>query len=249
MIELALAEIAFDFWQDAGGFGSDFEEAVALNLPLGIKKISHLTLQSVCKWLVEEGIALEGLDSLPERDLRACLVTYGEPRNYVFLDETDSAADQLFSLAHEVAHFLLDYQQPRERAEQHLGKEILQVLDGKKELSLEQRLSGWLNDVKLKPHRHFMERSSQGDILSSEILQIESRADKLALELLAPEEKAVDIVRTAIVGKDKYRLRTNAAQIALMSQFYLAKNIAKPYAERLVAAVGGHQKVSEWLES
>lgn len=54
----------------------------------------------------------------------------GGSRNFVLLDDADTPAEQRFSLAHEVAHFLLDYLQPREATRRKLGETALEVVDG-----------------------------------------------------------------------------------------------------------------------
>lgn len=251
MIELWLAELAYNFWEGAGGFGEDLETAMVISLPIVPACISHLTLYKALDWLQQHGVGLklQELERVRDRPLRACLVAYGEPRNYVLWDDTDPPADQLFSLAHEVAHFLLDYEQPRQKAVRLLGPQVLKVFDGLEQPTLDERLYSLIGGMQLGPQHHFMERGKQGDILSRRILEIESRADQLALEILAPEERTLPLVQAAIKGKPNYEQRLQAAHTALVSQFRLAPNVARPYATQLLKLAGGQQSFGEWLKS
>lgn len=66
-----------------------------------------------------------------DRQLRACLVA-AEGNCCILLDAGDPPDEQRYSLAHEVAHFILEYQQPRQRAQRRLGDSALAVLDGQR---------------------------------------------------------------------------------------------------------------------
>jgi len=104
------------------------------------------------------------------------------------IDGSDGDADQRFSIAHELAHFLRDYWSLRRRMLKRLGAEAHQVLDGERSPTAQERLHALLRDVPLGFHLHLMERDGDGNALTSSVADAERAADRLAYELLAPVE-------------------------------------------------------------
>src|SRR5207245_2962940 len=93
--------------------------------------------------------------------------------------------EQCFSLAHELAHFLRDYLQPRRRAAARLGPQVLEVFDGLRPPRPEERLHALLRAVPIGFHTHLMARDAGGVARGAEAAA-ERDADRLACELLAP---------------------------------------------------------------
>jgi hypothetical protein len=123
----------------------------------------------------------------PDRPLRACLVAwFGE--GFAFLDSRDDPTEKAFSLAHELAHFLRDYLHPREVAAKRLGKAALEVLDGKRPASPDERLHAVLRNFRLGPFTHLLKRDDSGRSLTPVEWEAEIAADRLAFELLAPAD-------------------------------------------------------------
>ena len=125
-----IKRIAANFWKDVGKpepFPRSLEPAVYWALPLGVFKLPRLWVSDVQVWLAEQGIQFE-LET-EDRSLHGCLIAR-LGRGCVFLNGTDSDAELRFSLAHEVAHFLLDYHLPRQAAVNRLGPSVLEVFDG-----------------------------------------------------------------------------------------------------------------------
>jgi hypothetical protein len=104
------------------------------------------------------------------------------------IDGSDSDPEQRFSIAHELAHFLLDYWSLRKNLLKRLGAEALQVLDGERPPTAQERLHALLRNVPLGFHLHLMERNNEGRPLTSSVADAERDADRLAFELLAPAE-------------------------------------------------------------
>jgi Zn-dependent peptidase ImmA (M78 family) len=167
--------------------------------------------------------------------------------SFIFLDSADSQPHQKFSLAHEVAHYLLDYHLPRQKVIERLTKTTLEVLDGLRQPTLTERVSGLLEGVELTPHTHFMERGAEGDILSREILRIEERADRLALELLAPYKQAYPAVRDGVHNLTGKSVRLQAAFTVLQETFKLPPNVARAYTQRLLSDLGEGDSTRNWL--
>src|SRR5687768_8715179 len=76
----------------------------------------------VCDWLCRAGVACAV--GARDRPLRACLVAAGGA-GFAFVDADGPEDERRFSLAHELAHFLRDYWQPRRAAQRRLGPAVL----------------------------------------------------------------------------------------------------------------------------
>lgn len=185
-VPLWAAELAAAFWEDVGErepFPRSLRRSIASALPLSVVLLPKLCVSSILDWLHDCGIVcqLRGAD----RPLRACLVArYGH--GIAFLDGADCEDEQRFSLAHELAHFLRDYWQPRRIAGQRLGLDVLQVLDGQRPPDSVERVSALLRHTPIGFHTHLMDR--EDGFANSEIEERESGADRLAFELLAPAD-------------------------------------------------------------
>jgi hypothetical protein len=184
-VPLWVTELAAAFWGEAGeaeAFPRQLRRAVLRALPLSIVARPGLRVTAVLRWLGERGIACR----LGQRDrpLQACLVAHGGS-GFIFLDADDSPEEQRFSLAHELAHFLRDYWQPRRRAVAKLGPQVLEVFDGQRPPAPEERLHALLRGVPIGFHAHLLARDAGGAAAGAEA-DAERDADRLAYELLAP---------------------------------------------------------------
>ncbi len=176
------------FWEMAGGrpaYGKpiNLERAVARALPLAVVKLPQLSTRKVTDVLARIGTVPWSMTA--DRPLRACLVA-DVGVGLVFLDGTDPEDEQRFSLAHEVAHFLLHYIEPRDRVLGHLGAGIAEVLNRQRPPTLAERLSSAMSGVTLEPFRHAMSRDQRGDMLHVRTENMEGEADDLAIELIIP---------------------------------------------------------------
>jgi hypothetical protein len=187
-VPIWVAELAGAFWNAAGElepFPRNLRRFIARAVPLTVVSLPKLSIFTVLNWLGDWGIVCE----LGKRDrlLRACLVArYGY--GIAFVDGTDAEEEQRFSLAHELAHFLRDYWQPRRQVCQRLGPAALEVLDGERLPTPEERLHALLRHTRLGFHWHLLERDGEGKPATAGIADAEESADRLAYELLAPAE-------------------------------------------------------------
>lgn len=177
---------AQEFWMlvgNASTYPCDIQTAIIMALPLELYAVARLRVHHVCDWTrrVQVGVRIPGQD----RRLHGCLIAE-RGKGTIFFDAQDTDAEQRFTLAHELAHFLLDYQALRERAIAALGPSIMPVLNSERPPKLEERLHAALSAVHLGTMSHFMERPEEG-LPTNTVLAIEDRADQLALELLAPQ--------------------------------------------------------------
>jgi hypothetical protein len=228
MTEGWLQQAVEEFWARAGQlepFPRNLEEPILWALPLAVEKIPRLRVTDVKNWLKQNNIP-RLLDSA-DRRLHGCLVAY-KGRGSVFLDETDSEEQRRFSLAHETAHFLIDHWQPRQYAIAELGSEIIEVLDGIRPMTRGERVSAILSNVTIGVHVNLMERQPDRVLGHSHIIEIEDRADRLALELLAP----MDEVRQRIVRQGYSSIFQEGVDLTvtiLVEEFGLPREIAETY--------------------
>lgn len=157
---------------------------VPIALPVAVATISPLTLYSIEQWLSRRGAAFSfGCRS---RAIRGCLVaTSGS--GIIFVDASDPANERRFTVAHEAAHFL-DYLLSRETAIARFGRQIIDVLDGKRAPSLAERFSAIISHTPVQFFTDLMERDDLDGREGDGMWEVEERADQIALTLLAPQE-------------------------------------------------------------
>jgi hypothetical protein len=139
-----------------------------------------IALLNTC--LCERGRAPLGRHA--NRALRGCLLAR-KGRGFIFLDGSLSPEERRFALAHELAHFFAHYLELRRRATKRFGPQILAVIDGERPATTAENLAGILRGVPIGPFEDFLTRDDVGRP-SDTILDIETEADLIALELLAP---------------------------------------------------------------
>jgi hypothetical protein len=161
----------------------------------------------------------------------------------IFLDAEMEEDERRFTLAHELAHFLLDSRAPRMRALAALGEGVRLVLDGLRPPSVEERVHAVLEGTPLGVVGHLMERPAAG-LPSSAVLGIETRADRLALELLAPASLVLEKVE-GLRGMP-YRERVDSLAALLVREHGLPAGIARVYASGLLHGSGG-PGFRDWL--
>lgn len=182
---ILIENTAQEFWALLGEvptYPCDIKTAITFAMPIGLYAISGLRISDVLDWTQKVHLSYR----MPGRNrrLHGCLLA-DRDKGTIFYDARDSEDEQRFTLAHELAHFLLDYQAPRQRAVAILGRSILPVLDGDRPPTVAERVHAVLSTVPLGTLSHFMERPDEG-LPATIVIDIEDRADQLALELLAP---------------------------------------------------------------
>lgn len=183
-----VVDLAERFWTAAGavdGFPRDVERAAITSGFLTVLHRERLSVAMIRAWLAKVGIAHPL--RVPDRPLRACLVAC-DGSGFAFIDSTDSEDERRFSLAHELAHFLRDYLAPRETAARRVGANAVQVLDGTRGATPEERVRAWCSRTDLGVHVHLMDRA----VVRLAVREAEENADLLAYELLAPAADVFD---------------------------------------------------------
>lgn len=239
-----VVELAERFWSLAGcreSFPRSLETPLSWALPVALIKLPRLEVALLTEWLDWQGIIPPF--TVAYRCLRACLVAragYG----MIFLDGSDSEDERRFSLAHEISHFMLDYWQPREHALSVLGSGIQDVLDGRRLPTPEERLGGLFQGVSWQTFTHLMDRSPSGQVEHLRILDAEDRADRLALELLAPRATVISRLQTVQWRESSAHDR---AVETLQQEFGLPGTVAHEYGRMLVVSQRPARSFKKWL--
>jgi hypothetical protein len=202
-------------------FPRDIETAVLMSLPVCIVKVGRLSINVVHDELRRRNISIEC--PVSNRDLRGCLVAQAD-HGLIFVDGEDPSDERRFTVAHEAAHFLVDYLEPRARALVHFGESIRAVLDNQREPTSEEKVSAFLARVPLHAHVHIMSRDGDGGHF-----HCECRADDLAYEMLAPFN---ELQRAIPLDRTKPGMRASTMAV-LRDTFGLPEAAAADYARRL----------------
>jgi hypothetical protein len=223
-IPLWVSTAAAAFWEAAGGpepFPRTLRGPIARSaFDLTLQVLPGLSLRGAERYLAGRGVAWTC--GGPDRPLRACLAACAGA-GFILLDARDPAEEQVFSLAHELAHFLRHYWLPRQRTCRRLGEDVAAVLDGSRPPTPGERLDALLADIPLGPHLHLMRRGPRRELPAAEAAA-EDEADRLAYELLAP---------AAAVAEHGALERGQVTQV-LSERFGLPAAQATDYADRLL---------------
>jgi hypothetical protein len=231
------------FWLWCGElepYPRSLERAVSLALPVVLVKLPRLRLQSVESWFEQRGATFRF--NCRSRDVRGCLVAYGG-QGLIFVDGTDPEDERRFTVAHEIAHFILDYLLVRERACAKFGAQIADVFDGARRPSVAERVGAVLAGAPLGVFTELMERDETGGGASGKVYRIEDRADRVALALLAPPE---DVLAEVDTSATTFRGRHESLNRLLRTRFGLPAVAASAYASSLLESVG---RGPSWVES
>ncbi|WP_428939913.1 ImmA/IrrE family metallo-endopeptidase [Fontivita pretiosa] len=228
----SIEQIAAGFWHDAGmpwppaAFPAPIEAAVPIALPLWIAKWPSPQVPGVASFLSR----LHRLAAaVRDEELRGCLFAY-RGAGIVFVCGTDDPAEQRLTIAHEVAHFILDYQRPRNAVVRAMGTDALAVLDGDRPPTERERLHALLARLRFGPHLHLVprHRAEQPCAAHTHVVRAEEHADELALELVAP--LGVIASRLARIGVPT---DNGAASECLAAEFGVPGYALRPAIDRL----------------
>jgi hypothetical protein len=212
-------------------------------LPLAVLKLPRLNVSDVEAWLERRGIPFRL--SCASRRLRGCLIAHAG-RGAVLLDGTDPPDELRFSLAHEAAHFVLDYLEPRRRAVGQLGEGVLEVVDGLRPPTVDERVAGLLSGTTIGVHTHLMARGPDGDLGCGHIAGAEHRADQLALELLVPAAELHRRLRNTRRPAG-FEAAVQTAIDVLIEEFGLPPAVADRYGRHLARKRYGGPSFREWM--
>lgn len=215
----------------ADEFPRDVELAVLWRMPLAIIELEQLSGVNVGAWLAARGVHLPV--HTPPGPLHGALVAFAGS-GVLFLDAADDPAQRRLTVAHEGAHFAVDYWLPRLRLAQR-APQLLEVVDGLREPDPEDHVDALLARIPFGVHTHLFERDEAGGTRDIAVDHAEDRATQVAWELLAPRDAVV--ARTAHAD-DFTVVRT------LEADFGLPRAAAREYAGYLRG--GGGRRRFDW---
>jgi hypothetical protein len=221
-----LARAVKTFWGEhapPGEFPRDLELPLLTGLPVAVVELPGLTVGSLAGWLAERH--LPTLAPVADRRLRACLLAYAGV-GVIFVDAADTPAQRRVSLGHEGGHFIVDYLLPRHEVARR-RPQLLEVLDGLREPTADERVDAAAFDVPIGVHTHLLERTPDGRWRDLQTGHAEHHAERVALELLAPQQ--VVLQRAQQAGLDS--IEELAA--LLEAEFGLPPATAAGYARQL----------------
>jgi hypothetical protein len=190
MLSLRVARAAEAFWRDnpaAATFPRDMVAAVSWALPVSIVRLPRLRPRSVRRWLASERGGATLADTVPadDRPLCGCLSPFAGG-GFIFVDSSDPPDEIRFTIAHEAAHFMLDYLEPRERLARTVAPSSIEVFDGVRRATAGERVAAAISGAELELRTQLFARDGAGSSLCAATGEAEQDADALALELLAP---------------------------------------------------------------
>jgi hypothetical protein len=243
-------QVAAEFWEMVGDepqYPCDLEDVLLWSQPNDF----HLTCEGIPKLDVAMvNIRARQLDIAHQfagsnRRLRGCLLA-DRGSSCILYDASDPVDEQRFTKAHELAHFLVDYYFPRTRALRLLGESIRSVLDGFRPPTLAERAHAAMLNIHLGVLGQLMERPEEG-LPESTVLRVENRADRIALELLAPS--CIVIKRLdQFVPHPEGSTQLEWMSAILHNEYGLPGTFAAGYARDLIRRRGG-SALLDWIIS
>lgn len=233
-----LVRAAERFWDQSGMTPPEprsVQVAVSWVHSVRVETQPNLSIALVQAWMERQRFPIPIDD--PNRRLRGCAVA-SAGSGLIFVDASDPADEREFTVAHEVAHLLLDYYGPREHGARLIGAGGHEVFDGTRAASFPEHLTAALHGESLRPFIHLLARDASF-VASAAVLAREALADELACELLAP----VEMVLHRLPGRWS---REDATDV-LVDRFHLPVAPATDYARRLVRRFQPAPTFVDWL--
>jgi hypothetical protein len=224
------AELAESFWSAVPQIreSKDIIRATPIVLPLAVVLLAPLTFDRIRVWFAERHA--EAPVRPGAQHLRGMLLA-ARGHGVVFVDADDDPRQLRISVAHEVAHFLLHHQVPRQRTLRALGPSVQPVLDGLRAPSVAEQLAGALRGLDLASYSHL-------------------RPDALPIGAEAEREREADLLAFALLAPHSaLALKSGAAalRVQLFEHFAFPDWAAHAYAEWLHAHLGNKSSVRDWF--
>jgi hypothetical protein len=230
-------ELAEATWQAAPAYvrkKRDVQAAVIWASQVVVVLLPQLHLTLVNRWLVERNVP--PLEDGPD-DLRGLLVAW-RGQAAIFVDGALPESDRIFTVAHEHGHLLLDYLIPRRRVLRD-APDLLDVVDGHRVPSKADHARAALARLPLGMHTHLLHRDADGGTADA-AARAEDQASTYALELLAPWEELLKLLRARLPQDGAYSRRLGAAVEAVADVFELPRNADEVRATAGLTALGIH---------
>ena len=231
------------FWTRAGRpvrYPVDISYAAICALEVSIHMIADLTPAAATDFFRRDGS--RGATAFGQRAMHGC-IAFGPRGATIMVEQKDAEDERRFTIAHEVAHYILEVRRHHRLAEQRVGGDFVGILYGLREATPTERIDAWLNNVRSTPTAHFMDRTPDGGYGCGRSPEAECSADRLALEILAPRAEMVRAVLDC--RKLPFRNPVDATQRFAEQRFGLPSEVAGPYASRIAWELTGGPSTAE----
>lgn len=221
--------LASAFWDRVGGPlppPRDLEPLIPFHLDsVFVTALPAVSRAIIRQWLVRHpGIpAPPGSDD--PRPALGCVVAY-RGLCAIFIDDTLPADLRRVIIAHELGHYLAEYEWPRQRLLRRFGPSVRPVLDGDRRPTEAEQWAAQLAGVTFGVHTHYLDRDYN---LISDVQnhRSEAIANAMALELLAPAHE--------LLMRWTDDVSVHAVREQLVDQYGLPPDWADGYAVRITA--------------
>ena len=230
-----IEKIAADFRAKAGlpqDPPYDIAKAAKLILPLQVIEIAGLDLEKIRQWLRHRNL-VDTIDDIEagNRTVHGFILTQ-RGSGLIFVDSEDLEAEQRFTIAHEVSHFLIDHKIPRQKIISRFGDRLEKIMDGELPLKRSDELFALIKGADIHQRTRSIENDGDGSFRSWINFIAENEADGLALELLAPQQAVVSEI---LSGKKSlpHQVFTVRCRKLLEQRYGLPTHVAQQYAAEL----------------
>lgn len=231
-----MERIAREFWATTKSefrFNYDIINVVESALNVQLIRMPQLCPIKINSWLNSQHMDLQ-IENKGQNLHGALLIQNGTV--LMFIDTTENATWQRYTLAHQVSRFLLEYQMPREQAILTLGKEIAGVLKGNDDASVTELVQSAFNDVSNKAYTLLIEKKENSAASYQEPSLTDNPADFLALELLAPRYQIIQETASKSVFLSYAGFKRKCREL-LIGKYRIPTEIAHKYACELAGSV------------
>jgi Zn-dependent peptidase ImmA (M78 family) len=236
------------FWQNRNPSIRDYPlqlESILWMHRLEVIQIPNLDVNGVYTWLNKQNAIIPNSVRGQSRAIFGCLVAYGGA-GYIFVDSNANGSEKLFTIGHEIGHFIRDYLFPRKKAFTVFGKSIEDVLNGVREPTAEERVRGILSNVNVNFYTDLLLRDENNQIVNDDTNVSEIMADAIALELIAPHRMVLE--KSKVISNRHLRQYIETETLrSLIEYFNLPEKIAYIYSMRIAQYFQKQETVKDWL--
>lgn len=240
-----IEQVAADFWNKSYVNykpSPDLQRAISNLLNVDVITLGKLSIQKILDWFQQHQIPFK-IES-DERLLHGFLIAQSGVA-FIFINGTDCPEERSFTLAHEIAHFIIETYIPTQQAIKKFGPSILPVLNGERSATISEQLTGVLSNISLKPYIDILDTKDLSGFDRLNIWSSEKLADQLAIELLAPRKLLLAEYRYNCYSQISYCEALENLHVILVKKYALPNIIAKEYAKEILREINGGPTLAE----
>lgn len=220
-------------------YSLDLAKDLVDSLGIWVENLEHLSFPIVQEWHRKKDFCFDG--DYHDREIHGFLKVAGGAA-VIFINASDSYAQRRFTLAHELAHFLIEQKWVSEWIRGSLGGAIEDKWSRGSDLDTEDRLLGVLKGIPLKSQEHLLDSTGESVLKRERISLAEWHADLLAFELLAPMDRLLEEARSA-----GHEATTAKSHDLLVSKYLFPQQEAKVYARLIADKIYPNGAIRDWL--